>query len=145
MMVRRIVLESMGGYDEALAYEDFDFWVRSSRNFYYAFLDERLTMIRQSENSMSSGWYKPGDPQLHSTYLICRKIKSLNRTAGEQESLIKRLRYELRQAVFTRNVKEATLFYDFLAELSRRTIADRVLHGIKDLPIPFKTIRRLIQ
>src|SRR5690606_13761265 len=35
MMFRREVIERLGGYDESLAYEDFDFWIRSSRDFYY--------------------------------------------------------------------------------------------------------------
>ena len=73
MMMRRSVLDILGGYDEQLAYEDFDLWVRSARIFRYAFLDERLTFIRKSPTAMSSGWYEPGDKQLTSTYLVCLK------------------------------------------------------------------------
>src|SRR5690349_1932030 len=60
MMIRRQVLEALGGYDETLAYEDFDFWVRSSRTFKYCFLDEKLTCVRRTNASMSSGWYRQG-------------------------------------------------------------------------------------
>ena len=42
MMMRRTVLETLGGYDEALAYEDFDFWVRSARKYQYFYLDKIL-------------------------------------------------------------------------------------------------------
>ncbi len=61
MMIRREVFAALGGYDESLSYEDFDFWVRSSRIYRYAFLNERLTSIRKLKSSMSTGWYVPGD------------------------------------------------------------------------------------
>src|SRR5688572_3629948 len=85
MLVRRAVFDKLGGYDETLSYEDFDFWVRSSRMFKYGFLDEKLTKVRRTKKSMSTGWYQPGDPQLHSTYLVCKKAKVLNRTEEEKQ------------------------------------------------------------
>ncbi|MES2730706.1 MAG: glycosyltransferase, partial [Bacteroidota bacterium] len=47
MMMRKQVLDELGGYDESLSYEDFDFWVRSSRNYHYHYLDEVLTIRRE--------------------------------------------------------------------------------------------------
>ena len=143
MMIRRSVLEQLNGYDENLAYEDFDFWVRSSRIFKYAFLNESLTKIRRSKNSMSSGWYKHGDTQLYSTYLVCRKIQKLNKNTEENSSLVKRVRYEIRQSVFSKNVKEAGLFFQLLTELTKPTLTDRILIGIRHLPLPFRWFRQL--
>jgi glycosyltransferase involved in cell wall biosynthesis len=94
MMVRKKVLDEMHGYDETLSYEDFDFWIRSSRNYRYAFLDRKLTSVRRSTRSMSAGWYRPGDRQLYSTYLICKKIAMLNRSEEEHRALAARLKYE---------------------------------------------------
>jgi glycosyltransferase involved in cell wall biosynthesis len=37
MMMRKQVLTALGGYDESLSYEDFDFWVRSARRYQYYF------------------------------------------------------------------------------------------------------------
>ncbi len=143
MMVRRTVLETLEGYDENLAYEDFDFWVRSARLFKYSFLNESLTKIRRAGNSMSTGWYKLGDKQLHSTYLVCRKAQKLNKTAEENESLITRVRYEIRQSVFSKNVIEAKLFFELLSELTKPNWIDRTLFGIRHLPIPLRRIRNL--
>ena len=42
MMIRRQVLDDLNGYDESLSYEDFDFWVRSSRKYHYAFTNDVL-------------------------------------------------------------------------------------------------------
>jgi glycosyltransferase involved in cell wall biosynthesis len=42
MMMRRSVFDTLGGYDESLTYEDFDFWVRAARKFKFAFTDDIL-------------------------------------------------------------------------------------------------------
>lgn len=141
MMVKRIVLEKLGGYDENLAYEDFDFWIRSSRSFKYSFLNESLTKIRRSGNSMSTGWYKLGDKQLHSTYLVCRKVQKLNKNADENKALVIRIRYEIRQSVFSKNTTEAKLFFELLCELTTPNWIDRMLINLRHLPIPFQLIR----
>lgn len=143
MMVRRGVFEEIVGYDETLAYEDFDFWVRSSRSFKYFFLNESLTKIRRVGNSMSTGWYKLGDKQLHSTYLICKKAQKLNRSTEEIKALIIRVRYEIRQSVFSGNTNEAKLFFELLCELTKPNWVDRTLIGICHLPIPFRWIRKV--
>ena len=143
MMVKRNVFVELNGYDENLVYEDFDFWVRSARIFKYAFVNETLTKIRKSRKSMSTGWYKQGDLQLHSTYLICKKIKKLNRDPKDVEALIKRVRFEIRQSVFSKNIKEAELFYTLLTELINPNCMDRLLINIRHLPFPFRFIRNL--
>ncbi len=40
MMIRTAVLKELGGYDEALAYEDFDFWLRAGRKFAFYYTSE---------------------------------------------------------------------------------------------------------
>ena len=142
MMFRREVLDRLGGYDEGLTYEDFDFWVRSARDFQYAFLDEKLTRIRKVSQSMSTGWYVPGDRQLHSTYLVCRKAQQLNRDKGDQEALIKRVQYEFRQSVLSGNYSEADLFLSLLEELNGIGTRDKILAFAKRHRIPLTALRR---
>ena len=143
MMIRREVFAALGGYDESLSYEDFDFWVRSSRIYRYAFLKERLTSIRKLKSSMSTGWYVPGDKQLHSTFLICKKAQQLNRDDGDKLALISRVRYEFRQSVLSGNHTEALLFYDFLKELSGVRFAERTLKLFDRSGIPLAPLRKL--
>lgn len=114
MMVKKEVLDDMGGYDERLAYEDFDFWVRSSRQYLYAYLPACTTKVRKSAGSMSTKIYTYGDKQLYSTYLICKKAAKLIQTSEERLALIKRIKFELRQAVFFDNRTEAKLFFSLL-------------------------------
>lgn len=139
MMTRTQVIHDLNGYDENLSYEDFDFWIRSSIRYQYAFLDEKLTKIRRSKSSMSSQHYKAGDKQLHSTYLVCKKAQVLNRNDEEKKVLAQRVRYELRHSVFTSNQVEAALFFNLLNELESVTTIDRILLrlGMLKLPLPF--------
>jgi glycosyltransferase involved in cell wall biosynthesis len=141
MLVRKQVMDDLNGYDEQLSYEDFDFWIRSSRKFKYAFQDEKLTKIRKSRGSMSTGWYKQGDAQLHSTYLVCRKIFSMNRSVDENQALAVRLKYEIRQSVFSDNKKEAKLFFGLLSEIGKVSAADRVMMYLTGLPFSLSFLR----
>ena len=54
MMMKRKVLQDLGGYDESLDYEDFDFWIRSARKWHYGYLPQPLTRIRKVKGSLSS-------------------------------------------------------------------------------------------
>lgn len=95
MMFRRTVVESLGGYDESLTYEDFDFWIRSSRNFFYCYTPEPLVRKRVVRNSMSHKQFRVFSPQLESTFTVCKKIMALNRSRDEQRALAKRILYEI--------------------------------------------------
>src|SRR5690606_36933227 len=94
MMMRRTVLDKLNGYDETLAYEDFDFWVRSAPDFQYFFLDKILTKRRIHAAQMSQQQYKKNDKQLFSTITVCKKVQKLLRTEAEKEALRKRVQHE---------------------------------------------------
>jgi glycosyltransferase involved in cell wall biosynthesis len=99
MMVRKAVLDVLQGYDESLAYEDFDFWIRSSRQFKYVYSPKVLVQKRELANSLGVRQFKRNSPQRWSTLAVCKKIKSLNRHPDETAALKKRLHYEIRQSV----------------------------------------------
>ena len=141
MMMRKSVFDKLGGYDEDLSYEDFDFWVRSSRICLYGFLNEKLTAIRKTKSSMSTGWYKIGDKQIHSTYLVCKKAVGLIRNEDEKRSLLTRLRYELRQCVFSHNKEEALLFLNLLQELNGVRMSDKLMWIILQSGVPVSWAR----
>lgn len=145
MMVRRKVFDHLVGYDENLSYEDFDFWVRSARAFRYAFQPEKLMKIRLTERSMSKGWYRRGDPQLYSTYLVCEKAITLNDGPEDDLALAKRLRYEIRQSVLSENHKEAGLFFRMLNEIGYLDYGSRIMMIISRLRLPFGFARRYYQ
>jgi glycosyltransferase involved in cell wall biosynthesis len=99
MLMRRACLAALGGYDEALAYEDFDFWVRASREWHFFYLDEVTTRKRKHPSSLSTRAYRRHDPFLLSTLRVCEKALALCRTPAEWAALGRRLRWELAQAL----------------------------------------------
>ena len=104
MMFRRAVIESLGGYDETLSYEDFDFWIRSSRIFKYHYEPEILVKKRKLKNSLSHSQFKVFNRHNFATYRVCTKILDLNRTVREQDALRKRIQYEIRQSIRTLDI-----------------------------------------
>jgi glycosyltransferase involved in cell wall biosynthesis len=143
MLVRREVFDLLGGYDESLAYEDFDFWIRSARHFKYGYIDESLTLVRRTTDSLSTKLYRKGDRQAYSTYLVCEKALTLNRTSADQDALIVRVRYEFHQCVLTGNYKEAHLFFELLRKCHGTAPFDRLLLLAARLPLAKRIFRRL--
>ncbi len=112
MMFRADLLKGLGGYDERLAYEDFDIQVRSSRNFLYCYTPRPLVEKRIVRRSMSQRQFSFLNAQLPSTFRICEKIMALNRTEAERQTLSKRLFYEMRQAL---RLLHIPLFFRYVA------------------------------
>ncbi len=104
MMSRKVVFESLNGYDESLTYEDFDFWVRSSRKYKYCFTDEVLVHRRKLADSLSSKQYTRNSVQMRSTYQVCQKVKAMNVNTSENKALKKRIYYEMRQCIKVMNI-----------------------------------------
>lgn len=94
VMIRKEALEELNGYDENLAYEDFDLWIRTARNFKFTYSHEVLVKKRQVSSSLGNQQFKRSSKQLYSTYLICRKILEMNRSESERKALSSRLIYE---------------------------------------------------
>ena len=107
-MVKREVLEQLNGYDENLAYEDLDLWIRTSRNYNFEFIDSVLIQKRELENSMGNQFYKKFNSRTkkinHTSYLVIKKAIALNKTRQENKSLLKRVHYEMIKAYKTFDV-----------------------------------------
>lgn len=118
MLMRKKVLDELGGYDENLSYEDFDFWIRSSRTYKYAFTDQVLMKKRILGNSLSSIQYKRKNRHSLSTAIVCQKALKLNHTKEESQALLKRVNYELKWALITENWESAALFIKIKEKLA---------------------------
>lgn len=110
MMMRREVLEQLNGYDEDLSYEDFDFWIRSARDYQYCFTDLVLMQKQILSGSLSAKQYQRKNPHSLSTALVCEKALTLSKTKEENQALLNRINYELRWALITENWEAARLF-----------------------------------
>jgi glycosyltransferase involved in cell wall biosynthesis len=125
MLLRRATLLALGGYDEALSYEDFDFWVRASRDWRFQYQDIVTTHKRKHPRSMSAQVTTRQDPYLDSTLQVCRKALALCRTPAEARTLARRLRYELRHALRRRQWAAARVAWQLLMDVVGRVVGLR--------------------
>ena len=126
-LFRKKMLDELGGYDENLTYEDFDIWVRSSRNWHYGFIDKILLSKRSVANSLGEGFYlRKHNPHLLSTLKICEKAHLLNRNTHENKALAQRLRYHVRLSFYTENFETALLFSDLLKKTTKLSLSDQI-------------------
>ncbi|WMN10815.1 glycosyltransferase [Marivirga salinae] len=98
MMYRASFFKEIGGYDENLAYEDFDLMLRLSRKYPFSYTDRILVEKRVLNASMSTKQYKRGSNQLESTLKICKKAAEMIQDKIEKRALLKRIAYEAKQA-----------------------------------------------
>lgn len=108
-MVKREVFEKLGYYDESLAYEDLDLWVRASHAYEFEYIPDFLVKKRELSTSMSSYFTKPNNPKtkrLHeSSLVILKKAYQLNRTKEEHKALLGRTRFEFFKFLKSKNYK----------------------------------------
>jgi glycosyltransferase involved in cell wall biosynthesis len=124
LLVRKAVFDDLGGYDESLAYEDFDFWVRSSRTWKYAYLDAVLMHKRRVTGSLGSRALDRRNALLPASLAVCRKAFALNRTPAENRQLARRVRYFLRQSWLVEYFELADAFADLLRQTDGLRPAD---------------------
>ncbi|HET8860916.1 glycosyltransferase [Marivirga sp.] len=111
LMYRASILKKLGGYDEELAYEDFDIMLRLSRDFPFSYTDKILVEKRKLPSSLSANQYKRGNRQLSSTLKICHKAYQLILGKREKKAFLKRISYEAKQAFIH---KRLLLFASFI-------------------------------
>jgi glycosyltransferase involved in cell wall biosynthesis len=111
MMFSKPLLDFLEGYDESLAYEDFDLWVRSSKEFKYCYSNDILISKRIVKDGHSSKQYKPGSKILNSTLRVCEKAYKLCETNEEYQALLIRLKYEMKMAFLSLNWSVAWSLY----------------------------------
>lgn len=120
MMMSRSVLEELGGYDEDLAYEDFDFWIRSSRDHLYSFTNQTVVKKRIHAANFSKKQSQFRNKLSRSTYLICEKIFHLNKDESEHQALARRVTYEIRKNLQYGNFRVSLQFYYLLKKVKKK-------------------------
>ncbi|AWG22088.1 glycosyltransferase [Flavobacterium faecale] len=126
-MIKKAAFDQLQGYDESLAYEDLDFWIRCSRNYSFDFLDDVIMQKRNVQASLSSNFSKKNNRlarQMYaSTYSILTNTLQLNSKIEEDLALQKRVHHSIIHS-FKNGYYQLTFKYVFLrAKLSWRKIA----------------------
>jgi glycosyltransferase involved in cell wall biosynthesis len=121
-MVKKSVFDKLNDYDENLAYEDLDLWIRASRQFEFDFIDDILIQKRISASSLGTHFFLKNDSRSkkinHSTYLIIKKAIQLNKTKEEHKAILKRMHFEMILAYKTSDFK--LLLKYILLEIKQR-------------------------
>ncbi|MEO1253559.1 MAG: glycosyltransferase [Bacteroidota bacterium] len=120
MMIHREILEFLKGYDEDLVYEDFDFWIRSSRHFPYIFNDTALVKKRVLQDSDSTNQFALRNKHSRTTLKVCQKISNLNKSQVEDSALVKRCYYEIRLCFKSLNLELIFSYLKLIFLLKRR-------------------------
>lgn len=102
-MYRKNIFDKLGGYDTKLSYEDFDYWIRASRNYNIEFIDEILIQKRILPNSLQTTLYTKKNKNSDSTFIILRKAYKLNKNKNEYRTLTKRVNFEILNSYQTGN------------------------------------------
>ncbi|WP_266366951.1 glycosyltransferase family 2 protein [Tellurirhabdus rosea] len=142
MMMRREVLDSLGGYDETLAYEDFDFWVRSTKDYRYHYLDEVLTNKRVLRQSLSTEFSKPRNLLLPSTLKVCYKAFDQCQTPDEYRALAVRLKWSIRQCFYAQHYQLAFEFEKLLAYMEEPDWKTKLFLNFCRLRLPVNGLYR---
>ena len=120
-MIRKDVLESVGGYDENLSYEDLDLWIKVSRKYDFQYIPKILVKKRELSNSLGAHFYKRNNPKtkkLHqSSYKILQNAYRLNQTKEEHKALLRRIKYELKINIHSRNYSYILKYFLFYCKV----------------------------
>jgi glycosyltransferase involved in cell wall biosynthesis len=145
MMIRKKVLEEIGGYDESLSYEDYDLWVRTAKNYKYFFIDDTLVKKRILPNSHGKAFYlKKNNNHLLSTLKIHKKALAQNQTQEENFALSVSVRYHLRLSFFTENLDLVSKFGNILQEMKLLNWKDRCFIWLSRCKMPVYQLYKLV-
>jgi len=125
----RKVFDHIGGYDEILSYEDFDFWIRSSFIFDYAYVDVVGMKKRVLPNSHSLSAFQSLKKRHlidRSTYFVCKKAFYQNITLENSLALQHRIIHCFKIAVKSYHIS-LVVRYTLLFLKNKWTIYKKVL------------------
>ncbi|TDE16290.1 glycosyltransferase [Dyadobacter psychrotolerans] len=142
MMMRTSVLLEMGGYDETLSFEDFDFWVRSAVKFKYFYFDEVLMNKRNLPGSLGKKVYQKGSRMLASYYVVCRKAYDLNRDQEEFDLLAARIRTFIRKCFYAQEFELALQFRELLNYIENPGLVTELIVLLCRMRLPVNVIYR---
>lgn len=97
-LVKSNIFEKLGKYDENLAYEDLDLWIKASRNYNFDFIDSVLIKKRELKESLYQSFFQKGKRSKrinHSTYIVLKKAFKLNTSKLENKALLKRIHNQI--------------------------------------------------
>ncbi|MCU0430779.1 MAG: glycosyltransferase [Cytophagaceae bacterium] len=138
ILIRKSLMLELGGYDASLVYEDYDFFIRSSRDSTYAVVPEPLTYRREVPGSNSSRWYLPFEnPHLHSTLQILQATFPKLRNEEERQAFHHSLRYHWRQSIWLQVKSTEAGYWVLMKQTGAINFSSRMWKAFSALPLPW--------
>jgi len=98
-VMSRTCFQELNGYDESLAYEDFDFMLRASHKYDLVYDHSVLVKKRKVKGSFSGQFKKRKSPLHASTLQILKNIKPHCKTEKSKAAFKKRVNTEMKQQI----------------------------------------------
>lgn len=117
VMMRTSNLIDVGGYNETAAYEDIDYWFRTSRNYLFQYNDALLCEKRRLNTSLAYQFNIKGNRLLTSALNDFRLAFSLNKSEKEDQLLHKKIRRYLWRSILVEDYESVPQYI----ELFRKT------------------------
>jgi glycosyltransferase involved in cell wall biosynthesis len=142
MMIRADLLRKLEGYDETLAFEDFDFWVRSSVLCHYQYQDEILTVKRELAHSFGKQIIEKYNPLLASTLKVCQKAYLLCELPDERVALAGRIQTFIRKSFYCEQFQMAFHFAVLHRQIQPIGIKTRLILFFCKMRLPLNNFYR---
>jgi glycosyltransferase involved in cell wall biosynthesis len=98
-LYKKSIFDLSNKYDETLCYEDFDYWIRISRNYNIEFIDEILVKKRFLLNSLHQSFHKKHAVIGKSVFKILSMAAVLNKSKIENSVLATRVMLEIKRSI----------------------------------------------
>jgi len=135
IMIRKRVLADLGGYNEDLSYEDFDLLINASRKWEFRYLDQVTVLVRKHNQSLSRKLARQTERKFESTFQVLHVARQLVRSDPERAAWLKRIKWEIRQAILLGCKKSARMGYQLLEEEQDCNSSNRYLQFLLWLPV----------
>jgi len=138
VMFKRSALEKVGGYNENLAYEDLDIWLRMARSFEVIYYDAAVVRYRKHRNSLSASLFlKRNKNLLQSTLAILNQILAWKEFENGSPELVVFIKYHLKISSAMQLREEAKAFYNLLSGLKKIGFQDKFWMVVAESKMPF--------
>jgi len=135
-MFRAFTFHTLGGYNESLLFEDFDYWLRCARHHLFYYDDFVSTQKRVLSSSLSAQFYSiTSDRMLESTYATFAWASSHLHSSEERRSFEKGICYYFRQSVWLGHFEVALKFKGLLDQPS---FSKRSVTGFANLLLKYR-------
>lgn len=98
-LYKKSIFDLSNKYDETLCYEDFDYWIRISREYDIEFIDEVLIKKRFLLTSLHQSFHKKHAVIGKSVYKILKMAAGINKSKIENSVLATRVMLEIKRSI----------------------------------------------